>query len=71
LAHAGPDHEAIIRFGGEAPRRRAHSNQRFDDHADGRLACGFAHGQTPPPALAQWDLVSWSERYTVHAPNLV
>jgi hypothetical protein len=22
----GPDHEAIIRFGGKAPRRQAHSN---------------------------------------------
>ena len=22
----GPDHEAVIRFGGEAPRRRAHSH---------------------------------------------
>src|SRR5215213_9117677 len=29
---SGPDHEAIIRFGGEAPRRRAHSTERFDDH---------------------------------------
>ena len=28
----GPDHEAIIRFGGKAPRRRAYSNERFDDH---------------------------------------
>jgi hypothetical protein len=33
----GPDHEAIIRFGGEAPRRRAHSNERFDDHVPARV----------------------------------
>jgi hypothetical protein len=33
----GPDHEAIIRFGGEAPRRQAHSNERFDDHVLARV----------------------------------
>jgi hypothetical protein len=33
----GPDHEAIIRFGGKAPRRRAHSNERFDDHVQARV----------------------------------
>jgi hypothetical protein len=33
----GPDHEAIIRFGGKAPRRRAHSNERFDDHVPARV----------------------------------
>ncbi len=32
-----PDHEAVIRFGGEAPRRRAHSNERFDDHVPARV----------------------------------
>src|ERR1700733_3307581 len=32
-----PDHEAIIRFGGEAPRQRAHSNERFDDHVPARV----------------------------------
>ena len=32
-----PDHEAVIRFGGEAPRRRAHSNVRFNDHAETRV----------------------------------
>ena len=34
---AGPDHEAIIRFGGKAPRRRAHSNERFNDHVQARV----------------------------------
>jgi hypothetical protein len=34
---AGPDHEAVIRFDGEAPRRRAHSNERFDDHVPARV----------------------------------
>jgi hypothetical protein len=33
----GPNHEAIIRFGGKAPRRRAHSNERFDDHVLARV----------------------------------
>jgi len=33
----GPDHEAIIRFGGKAPGRRAHSNERFDDHVQARV----------------------------------
>ena len=33
----GPDHEAIIRFGGKAPRRRAHSNERFDVHVRARV----------------------------------
>ena len=37
LDPAGPDHEAIIRFGGEAPRQRAHSNERFDDHVPARV----------------------------------
>jgi len=32
-----PDHEAVIRFGGEAPRRRAHSNERFNDHVPARV----------------------------------
>src|ERR1700760_2909461 len=33
----GPDHEAIIRFGGKAPRQRAHSNERFDDRVPARV----------------------------------
>ncbi len=32
-----PNHEATIRFGGKAPRRRAHSNERFDDHVLARV----------------------------------
>src|ERR1700677_56635 len=32
-----PDHEAIIRFGGEAPTQRAHSNERFDDNCLARV----------------------------------
>jgi len=34
---AGSGHEAIIRFGGKAPRRRAHSNERFNDHVRARV----------------------------------
>jgi hypothetical protein len=32
-----PDHEAVIGFGGEAPRWRVHSNERFDDHVLARV----------------------------------
>ena len=32
-----PDHEAIIRFGGKAPRQRAHSNERYNDHVLARV----------------------------------
>jgi hypothetical protein len=31
------DPEAVIRFGGEAPRRRPHSNERFNDHVLARV----------------------------------
>jgi hypothetical protein len=34
---SGPDHEAIIRFSGEAPGRRAHSTERSDDHVGVRV----------------------------------
>jgi hypothetical protein len=37
-----PEHEAIIRFGGEAPGRRAHSTERSDDHVGVRV---------PPPRI--------------------
>ena len=33
----GPDHEAIIRFGGVAPRQRAHSVEWFNDHVPARV----------------------------------
>jgi hypothetical protein len=32
-----PDHEAVIRFGGKAPRWRAHSNERFNDRVPARV----------------------------------
>jgi hypothetical protein len=32
-----PNHEALIRFDGRAPRRRAHSNERFNDHVQARV----------------------------------
>src|SRR6266516_8031889 len=28
----GPDHDAVMRIGGEAPRRRTHSRNRFQNH---------------------------------------
>jgi hypothetical protein len=33
----GPDHEAAIRFGGEAARGRAHSNDGPGDHVPARV----------------------------------
>jgi len=32
-----PDHDAVIRIGGEAPRRWAHSLPRHRDHGLGRV----------------------------------
>jgi hypothetical protein len=32
------NHDAVMRIGGEAPRRRAHSKPRFKDHVQGRVA---------------------------------
>jgi hypothetical protein len=36
-SHPGPDHEADMRFGDEAPGWRAHSNSRFNDHVPDRV----------------------------------
>ena len=35
--HVGPDHEAVMRFGTEAPGWRAHTNPRFNDHVQARV----------------------------------
>jgi len=32
------NHDAVMRIGGEAPRRRAHSKPRLIDHVQGRVA---------------------------------
>ena len=32
------NHDAVMRIGGEAPRRRAHSKPRLKDHVQGRVA---------------------------------
>src|SRR4051794_41436136 len=34
----GPDHDAAMRIGGEAPGRRAHSEPRLEGHVPGRVA---------------------------------
>src|SRR3954447_10488074 len=34
----GPDHDAAMRIGGEAPGRRAHPEPRLEGHARGRVA---------------------------------
>jgi hypothetical protein len=44
----GPDHEAIIRFGGVAPRQRAHSVERFNDHAPARVTTTSDRLRQPP-----------------------
>src|SRR6516164_5476478 len=35
---ADPNHDAVIRIGGEAPGRRAHSKPRCEDHVQYRVA---------------------------------
>jgi hypothetical protein len=36
--HEDHDHDAVMRIGGEAPRRRAHSKPRLIDHVQSRVA---------------------------------
>src|SRR5260370_40197684 len=60
---AGPDHEAAIRFSGEAPRRRAHSSV-------GNKA--MAHLVSPPPRIVIGDLSrmhDWPSKSCVLAPR--
>ena len=45
-----PDHDAVLRIGSEAPRRRAHSAQRHESH-------GFRG--TPPPRTVIGDPSPW------------
>jgi hypothetical protein len=37
------NHDAVVRIGGEAPRRRAHSKPRLEDHVLYRVAVTSAH----------------------------
>lgn len=51
---AGPDHEAVIRFGGEAPRRRAHSHDGMETMQlrglpSPRIVIGSRHGTDTKP----------------------
>jgi len=50
---AGPDHEAAMRFRSEAPRQRAHSNERLDDRVPARVTATSDRHQHPArvPAL--------------------
>jgi hypothetical protein len=50
----GPDHEAIIRFGGKAPRRRAHSNERFDDRVLARVTTSDRDRLTRAEEVSAW-----------------
>ena len=50
----GPDHEAIIRFGGKAPRRRAHSNERFDDHVQARVTTTSDRDRPTRQEVSAW-----------------
>jgi hypothetical protein len=37
------NHDAVMRIGGEAPRRRAHSKSRLKDHVQCRVAATSVH----------------------------
>ena len=52
----GPDHEAVIRFGGVAPRRRAHSNERFNDHVPARVTTTSDRWRQPPHRVPKPEL---------------
>jgi hypothetical protein len=50
VGHNDPNHDAVLRIGSEAPRRRAHSAQRHESHG----FCG-----TPPPRTVIGDPSWW------------
>src|SRR5262249_8421517 len=39
----GSHHDAVMRIGGETPRRRAHSKTRVKDHVQCRVAASSVH----------------------------
>src|SRR3954471_7951735 len=44
-----PDHDAVMRIGGEAPKRRVHSPQRLESHASSRRAATSERHRAPTP----------------------
>jgi hypothetical protein len=44
--HADRNHDAVMRIGGEAPRRRAHSKSRLIDHVQSRVATTSVRSST-------------------------
>src|SRR5260221_7349226 len=50
----GPDHEAVIGFSSEAPRRRAHSGGRRRGRGSGRVAATSDHDRRPIMPTAWW-----------------
>src|ERR671928_544591 len=56
----GPDHDAAMRIGGEAPGRRAHSEPRLGGHVPGRVAAtSDRHRRSATAARAGAETVSW------------
>src|SRR4051812_49619746 len=57
----GPDHDAAMRIGGEAPGRRAHSEPRLEGHVRGRVAAtSDRHRRARPGARARTPNRSWA-----------
>src|SRR4051794_37374417 len=56
----GPDHDAAMRIGGEAPGRRAHSEPRLEGHVPGRVAAtSDRHRRSVTDARTGTETVSW------------
>ena len=55
----GPDHEAAMRFSSEAPRRRAHSNERRYDRVLARVTATSDRHQRPTRGVAGAETGKW------------
>src|SRR4051812_37793197 len=56
----GPDRDAAVRIGGEAPGRRAHSEPRLEGHVRGRVAAtSDRHRRSVTDARTGTETVSW------------
>src|SRR4051812_50098486 len=56
----GPDHDAAMRIGGEAPGRRAHSEPRLEGHVRGRVAAtSDRHRRSVTGARTGTQTLSW------------
>jgi hypothetical protein len=50
------NHDAVMRIGGEAPRRRAHSKPRLKDHVQGRVAATSVRPRRARLALTRFTM---------------